>query len=41
MPASGMTSALIKVVSDGHGGQVLRTAADATSLDNLDNLPLC
>jgi hypothetical protein len=26
---------------DGHGGQVLRTAPDATSADNLDNLPLC
>ena len=38
---SGRTSALIKVVSDGHGGHVLRTAPDATSADNLDNLPLC
>ena len=32
-------AALIKVVSDGHGGFYLRTQSDRTSADNLDSLP--
>jgi len=32
--------ALIKVVSDGHGGYYLRSQSDETSADNLDSLPL-
>ncbi len=38
---AGKSAALIKAVSDGHGGKVLRTAPDATAADNLDRLPLC
>jgi len=37
---AGKSAALIKVVSDGHGGKVLRTAPYATAADNLDRLPL-
>jgi hypothetical protein len=36
----GDSAALIKVVNDGRGGFYLRTQADQTSADNLDNLPL-
>ena len=36
----GEYGSLIKVVSDGHGGFYLRSEADQTSSDNLDNLPL-
>ena len=33
--------ALVKVVNDGHGGVYLRSVADGTTTDNLDNLPPC
>jgi FAD/FMN-containing dehydrogenase len=33
--------ALVKVVNDGHGGVYLRSVADRTTTDNLDNLPPC
>jgi hypothetical protein len=33
--------ALVKVVRDGHGGVYLRSVADGTTTDNLDNLPAC
>jgi hypothetical protein len=36
----GEYGALIRAVSDGHGGYYLRTQSDRTSGDNLDNLPL-
>jgi Protein of unknown function (DUF3892)/D-arabinono-1,4-lactone oxidase len=34
------TRAVIRVVRDGHGGFYLRTQADRTAEDNLDNLPV-
>jgi hypothetical protein len=33
--------ALVKVVNDGHGGVYLRSVANGTTTDNLDNLPPC